>query len=161
MLLGSGLSNAASTRPYPATSPAALVRNQATFSIQKPSPFTDAKLGQQAPQPAQQPQENLPISRAIRAIPRDSRRLPLSPDARKPRRREATQQAQSSTGYLVAAPGRRPRLQLEITRDCRNTGLREHKLRRSQAQQQLADDPENAVAGKTRRYGITRESYLL
>lgn len=101
------------------------------------------------------------MSRTIRAIPRDSRRRPLSPDARKPRRWETTQQAQSSTGYLVAAPDGARTFNLEITRDCRNTGLREHKLHRSQARQQLAQDPENAVAGKTRRYGITRESYLL
>lgn len=101
------------------------------------------------------------MSRAIRAKPRDHRRLPASPDARQPRRWATTQQAQNSAGYLVSAPDGARTFNLEITRDCRNTGLREHKLHRSQARQQLAANPENAVAGKTRRYGTTRESYLL
>lgn len=101
------------------------------------------------------------MSRTIRAIPRDCRRLPTGPDARQPQRWETTRQAQNSTGYLVAAPDGARTLNLEIARDCRNTGLREHKLHRSQARRQLAADPDNAVAGKTRRYGTTRESYLL
>ena len=75
------------------------------------------------------------MSRTIRAIPRDRRRLPASPNARQPRRWETTQQAQSATGYLVAAPDGARAFNLEITRGCRNTGLREHKLHRSQARQ--------------------------
>ena len=52
---------------------------------------------------------------------------------------------------------------LLIFRDSRCTGLREHRLHRRLARQELrhlaeATDP---VAGKTRRYNVKREMYLL
>lgn len=52
---------------------------------------------------------------------------------------------------------------LLIFRDNRCTGLREHRLHRRLARQELRVAPETAepIAGKTRRYNIKREMYLL
>ena len=101
------------------------------------------------------------MSDTRRSIPRDRRNSPRGPYDRHSPRWEQTHKARNSSGYLVTAPDGARTFRLEISRDCRVTGLREHKLHRSQARQQLAADPDNIIAGKTRRYAVRREAYLI
>lgn len=52
---------------------------------------------------------------------------------------------------------------MEIQRDNRATGLRQHKRHRRLARQELRTLTEEAmpIAGKTRRYNVRREEYRL
>lgn len=102
------------------------------------------------------------MSDTRRRIPRDRRQTPRrSSVAPTPARWEATAQSRQSNGFLVTAPDSARTFRLDIQRDCRVTGLREHKLHRSQAKHQLLQDPDNIRGGKTRRYALRRETYLL
>ena len=103
------------------------------------------------------------MSDTRRRIPREpSQTPPYSRHKPHPPLWQQTQLCQQSTGYLLTVPDGARTFRLAIKRDCRATGLREHKRHRSQTRQDLAtQDPDTIIAGKVRRYAQIGEDHLL
>lgn len=105
------------------------------------------------------------MSRTARRIPADRpRELRNNPDRLLPRRpwEQAAVCRHDKHGFQIVPDGKRT-WAVEIQRDNRATGLRQHKRHRRLARQELRTLNEEAmpIAGKTRRYNVRREEYRL
>ena len=65
-----------------------------------------------------------------------------------------------NTRFIQKVPDGIRNMTVELKRDDRVTGLRDHKLHRARARQKLRTTDDDVRAGKLRRYGDTYGEYL-